>query len=248
MRRASIFARLRPSRPSPAMVVAMIALVVACAGTATAATVLIHSSSQIANGVITANNIHASTITGRQIKNGSIGANQIANSSIAANKLSSSAIKTLSAGSSNPSNSSTTTNSAVGSALEWDRLNGPNNVAAAQPSQRLITASNVPAGVYAIFGETNVSDINAPGSLLQMLPTADAQCSITADADVAFGSTVIGGAYFAGSSNVNMMITHTFAGPGTITMDCSSSAAWQAAGSSIVAIRLSNAPKMAVTS
>jgi hypothetical protein len=229
------------------MVVAIIALVIACGGTATAASVLIHSSSQIANGVITGRNIHASTITGRQIASGSIGASQLANSSIGTNKLSTSALKTLTAGSSS-SSSGSSSNSAVGSALEWDRENGPDNVAAAQPSQRVITATNIPAGVYAIFGETNISDVNAPGSLLQMMPTADAQCSITADADVAFGSTVIGGAYFAGSGDITAMITHTFAGPGTITMDCSSSAAWQAAGSSIIAIRLSSSPKTAVTS
>jgi hypothetical protein len=227
------------------MVVAIIALVVACAGTATAASVLIHSSSQIANGVVTGQNIHASTITGRQIANGAIGANQLANSSIGTNKLSANALRTLKAGGSSSGSSSST---AVGSALEFDRQTGPDNVAANQPSQRVITADNVPAGVYAIFGEANLSDINAPGSLLQMMPTADAQCSITADADVAFGSTVIGGAYFAGSGDVSMLITHTFAGPGTITMDCASSAAWQAAGSSIIAIRLSSAPKSAVTS
>lgn len=112
----------------------------------------------------------------------------------------------------------------------------------------MITADNVPAGTYAIFGEVNMSDTNAPGSLLQMMPTDDAQCSISANADVAFGSSVIGGTYFAGSGDITMMITHTFAGPGTLTMDCASRAAWQAAGASIIAIRLSGAPKMAVGS
>jgi len=230
------------------MIVAMLALIIACAGTATAATVLIHSSSQIAKGVITRANIHANTITGKQIAAGSVGGNQLANSSIGTSKLTAGALKTLTAGGSSSGSSGTSSSSAVGSAIEWDRQTGPDNVAAAQPSQRVITADNVPAGVYAIFGETNISDANAAGSLLQMLPTADAQCSLTVDADVAFGSTVIGGAYFAGSGDINMMITHTFAGPGTITMDCASSAAWQAAGSSIIAIRLSSAPKNAVTS
>jgi hypothetical protein len=42
--------RLRP--PSPALVVAIIALVVACAGTATAASVLIRSSGEVAKGAI----------------------------------------------------------------------------------------------------------------------------------------------------------------------------------------------------
>ena len=61
--------RFRPGRPSPAMVVALIALVVACAGSATAA-VLIRSSSQIKNGII----------TGSDIKNGSIKLGELSSS------------------------------------------------------------------------------------------------------------------------------------------------------------------------
>jgi hypothetical protein len=223
------------------MVVALTALVIACAGTATAATVLIHSSSQIANGVITGSNIHANTITGKQIASGAVGAAQLANGSVGTSKLSAGALKTLGSGGGK-------TSTAVGSALEWDRQNGPQNVAANQPSQRVITANSIPPGVYAIFADANLSDTNPPGSLFDFVPTADAQCSISADADVAYGSSVIGGSFFAGSGNVTMQITHTFSGTGTITMDCASPAAWNASGSSIIVIRLSSAPKMAVSS
>jgi len=224
------------------MVVALIALVVACAGTATAATVLIRSSSQIGNGVIRAQNIHPNTITGRQIQNGSIGNVKLANGSVGPSKLSSKALKALGSG------GATSGSSAAGSALEWDRGDGPDNVAVGQPSQRVMTVDNIPAGVYAIFADTNLSDTSPPGSLFQFEPTADAQCSISADADIAYGSNVVGGSFFAGSGNVTMQITHTFTGTGTITMDCSSSSAWNASGSSIIAIRLSSAPKMAIGS
>ena len=44
--------RMLRRRPSPALIVAIIALVVACAGTATAAGVLIKRSSQVARGAI----------------------------------------------------------------------------------------------------------------------------------------------------------------------------------------------------
>ena len=223
------------------MVVAMTALVIACAGTATAATVLIHSSSQIAPGVITATNIHANTITGRQIASGSIGANQLANGAIGANKLSSSAIRTLQGG-----GSASNTSTAVGSGYEFDRQTGPTNVAG---SQVVMTATPVPPGVYAIFAEANISDVNPPGSLLQMLPTSSMQCTITADADQAYGSAVTGGAFIAGSGDVSMQLTHTFSQTGTIQMSCNDSYGnWNASGSSIIAIRLSSAPKTAVTS
>lgn len=223
------------------MVVAMTALVIACAGTATAATVLIHSSSQIANGVVTGQNIHANTITGRQLANGSIGANQLANGSIGTAKLSSNALRTLQNG-----GSTANTSSAAGSGFEFDRQSGPSNVSG---SQDVMTATGVPPGVYAIFAETNLSDINPAGSYLNAPPTDSVQCTITADADQAYGSTVLGGAFFAGSGDVSAQLTHTFTQTGTIQLQCSTSdGAWQASGSSIIAIRLSSAPKTAVTS
>lgn len=120
MRRASFFARFKPSRPSPAMVVALTALVVACAGTATAATVLIHSSSQIGNGVITGNNIHPNTITGNRIANGTIGASKLANGSIGTSKLTANALRTLTSPHSGSSSSS-----AVGSASSGIASPGP---------------------------------------------------------------------------------------------------------------------------
>ena len=224
------------------MVVAMTALVIACAGTATAATVLIHSSSQIGNGVVTGTNIHAATITGRQIKAGAIGANQLANGSVGTSKLTASALRTLAAG--GPTGSTAT---AAGSAIEWDRQNGPTNVAGGG-SVTVMTATGVPAGVYAIFGETNLSDTQAPGSLLEPEPTDDAQCSLNVDGDQsAYGSTILGGEVIAGSGDVTMQITHTFAATDTITMSCAAVASWQATGSSIIAIRLSSAPKNAVS-
>jgi hypothetical protein len=228
------------------MVVALIALVIACGGTATAASVLIHSSSQIANGVVTGTNIHAKTITGGQIANGTITANELVNGSIGTNKLTGAAIKTLQGGKGGSSGPTTSTSSTAGAGFEWDRQTGPDNVAG---SQDVITATNVPPGVYAIFAETNISDINPPGSLLQMLPTSSMQCTITTDSDQAYGSTVVGGAFIAGSADVSMQVTHTFSSTGTIQMQCSDSyGSWDASGSSIIAIRLSSAPKVAVTS
>ena len=132
--------------------------------------------------------------------------------------------------------------------MEWDRENGP-SVGSGGASTRVITATGLAPGVYAIFAETNISDTNPnSGNMLDYNPTATAQCSIDEDSDVAFGSTVIGGSFFAGSGNVNMEITHTFSGTGTITMSCTSPTAWVAAGSSIIAIPLSSAAKVAVTS
>src|SRR4051812_14071321 len=59
---------MKANRPSPALVVAIIALVVALGGTGVAATkLLITSTSQIRDGVITGKDIRKGTITPRQL-------------------------------------------------------------------------------------------------------------------------------------------------------------------------------------
>jgi hypothetical protein len=58
------------SRPSPSLVVSIIALVVATAGTATAASVLIKNSSQVKAGAISGSDIHKGAITSDKLSNG----------------------------------------------------------------------------------------------------------------------------------------------------------------------------------
>lgn len=60
-------------RPSPALIVAIAALVVACAGTAVAAGTLITSSRQIKTGVILGSDLHRNTVNGTRITDGSLG-------------------------------------------------------------------------------------------------------------------------------------------------------------------------------
>lgn len=62
----------RFSRPSPAMVVALLALVFAMAGTGFAASSVINSSSQIKDGVITGADVKNSSLTGSDVKNKSL--------------------------------------------------------------------------------------------------------------------------------------------------------------------------------
>lgn len=63
-----MFERLRPRVPSPAMVVASIALVVALSGTAVAA-VIISSPSQLGKNVVTAKKIKKNAVTSKKVKN-----------------------------------------------------------------------------------------------------------------------------------------------------------------------------------
>jgi hypothetical protein len=63
------------------LIVSIIALVIACAGTAAAAGVLIKRSGQLGTGVVTSRSIKNGTISGTDVKNGSIAASKLAGGS-----------------------------------------------------------------------------------------------------------------------------------------------------------------------
>ncbi|MEV4423360.1 hypothetical protein AB0L40_25815, partial [Patulibacter sp. NPDC049589] len=67
--------KIRPRRPSPAMLVAVLALLVALGGTATAA-----------SGLITGRQIAPSTITGRNVENRSLTASDLARGTVRTGK------------------------------------------------------------------------------------------------------------------------------------------------------------------
>jgi hypothetical protein len=217
------------------MIIAIVALVVALSGTAVAAGVLITSGQQIANGVITGNKLQNGTITGGKIQNGTITGGKIQNGTIGSGKLAPGVISSGGGG------------GGGATALEWVRKNGPEN----QPTgatQRIITADNVPTGIYAIYAKVIVTDLDSPQPpLLTVGKTADAQCVLSAGGDVDTGRVLIGSGFGSGPGDVSAQITHTFAGPGTITLECNSGSSWRASDSTIIAVKLSGASRTAVT-
>lgn len=68
----------RSQRPSPSMIVAIVAVVIACTSTAVAASVMIKSSAQIEDGVILGRDLHDNTLTGNKVKDGSFVAADLA--------------------------------------------------------------------------------------------------------------------------------------------------------------------------
>jgi hypothetical protein len=214
------------------MVVALTALVVACGGSAMAAGLLITSSDQIRNGVITGSKVASRTLSGRNIARGSLGGDLIAGGAIGTNKLSSDAQRAL--------QSSGTT------AREYFRKAGPEESAGGNPS-RVITADNVPAGVYAIFAKTIITDLDGPSYLLAPGHTANAHCRLSAGGDLDDGRVLVGTSYGSGPGDVLTQLTHTFSGPGTMSLECDAGAKWRASDSTIIAIRLGNAPRTEVS-
>lgn len=230
--------RVRLRRPSPAMVVAVTALVVACSGTAVAAGVLITSSNQLADSVVTADKLRTGavtsdklanrSVTGAKVVRGSLGGDLLTNGQVSLNKLTPAAVQALQGGG--------------GTAFEFIRKTGPEGMPAGSAS-RVITADNVPAGVYAIYAKTILSDLDPPANLLIPGRTADGHCELGAGGDLAEGRAMIGTAYGTGPGDVYAQITHTFAGPGTITLSCDAESTWRASDTSIIAVRLSTASR-----
>src|SRR3954454_23942956 len=116
-------------RPSPALIVAIVALVVALGGTAVATKrLLITSSHQIANGAIRGKNLHAGTITGRELSHHLL-------------------VQVVSAG-------SAPAGGAGSGATEAHRAAGPEMKSGGEAT---VATLDLQPGVYAVFAKTNLT-------------------------------------------------------------------------------------------
>lgn len=199
-------------RPSPALAVAFLALIVALGGTAVAAKVLITSSAQIKNG----------TITGADLKKGTITKKQIARK-----------VLTSVRGSSAPAPAGATI-------LEARKQYGPevNNAAGGEAK---VTELTLQPGAYAIFAKTTIAPRVPQAGLLYEVLKQDQTYGVGCTLDVA-GSGDYGVAQLAqqGSAypaTVNVQATRTIAAPTTATFTCKvDGVAWKAENSSIIAV------------
>src|SRR3954454_5333324 len=126
-------------RPSPALVISIIALVMAMGGSALAAKVLITNSSQVKNGSLRGSDLAKGAIGRTQLKNNGVDATKVANGSIGIDDPSSPARAAI--------------QNAGTQAIEAFRLSGPSG---SQPSKSatVATLSDIPPGTYAIFAKT----------------------------------------------------------------------------------------------
>ena len=223
---------MRERRPSPALVVSIIALVMATAGTAAAAKVLITSSSQIKNNIVTTSDIKDGTIAGRDIKSGSLDGSQIKAGAIELGKLEGSAREAITG--------------AQTSATEVYRQVGPVDVPAAQ-SKRVATIAALEPGVYAIFAKTILSVADQDTGLFQQGQNASGTCTLDAAGDKDDARSVIAGPGFNAPTTMNLQITRSLGSPGAIALDCTvGERQWRASNTSIIAIRVAKAPRTSV--
>jgi hypothetical protein len=224
------------------MVVAIVALIVALGGSAVAASVLITSPSQIRDNVITGAKLRSQAITSRELKRGAVGTAQLSGGAVNSTQIRAGAITS--------SKLSPDTRAALQSigttAQEFIRKAGPENVTGGE-SRRVATAANMPAGVYAIFAKTIITDLSPPSSLLTPGNVSNAHCVLSAGGDTDDSRALVRTPFGGSPATVSMQITHTFDGSGgDITITCDNKTEWRASDTSIIAIRLGRSPRTAV--
>jgi len=226
---------MKISRPSPSLVVSIIALVVACAGTATAAGVFISKSSQIKNNVITSSKIKNGTITSSDIKDGTISTKDLRKS--ASSKLGASSVEGAASGL---------------TATEAVRKTGPNKQ---KPGQALVaTLPQLAPGTYLLLAKSTIStDVSNMGLLFELLKpdkTINAECILAAGGDQDNGRSGIASPGSQSSpSTVNLQMTRTIDTPTDVTLTCNvNDVNWQASDTSIIAIKVGSSSRTDVVS
>ena len=205
-------------RPSPALVISCIALIVAGSGTAFAATI-IKSSSQVKNNTLLSADIKDGSIRGRDIKNGSITANKL---SKGASRVTGSSVGGGSAG-----------------AHQVVRKSGPEN----QPAGVGITVAtlSVPAGAYVVTASTVMTALPGPQNpLLPERSSPEGQCrlDLAGEATVSFQNVLVESK--TAPATLYMQGTRTVGGPSEFVLTCGAGSPFRLSETSIIATRVSD--------
>ncbi|MEA2233130.1 MAG: hypothetical protein QOD83_2946 [Solirubrobacteraceae bacterium] len=211
-------------RPSPALVISVTALAVACAGTAYAATI-ITSSDQIKNGVIQSGDI----------KNGSVQNVDIRKSTVTETRLSAGLLKRIDRGA---------VARAAGDSIAYEarRPSGPEG----QPPNVVIKVASlqVPAGAYLVTAKTIMTVLPDPQDPIEALVQANAvqggRCKLDAagDGDEALQNVLINQRQTP--ATLTMQVTRTVGAPSEFTLECSTAGSfpWRLSETSIIAVKL----------
>jgi hypothetical protein len=209
---------MKVHRPSPAMVVSIVALVVALSGTGIAATrLLVTSTSQIKDGAVTGKDIRAGTITKRNLRPGLLAATGLSGSSVG-----------------------DATSGGDVEAIEAHRLAGPRQKMGGQAT---VATLGLPPGVYAVFAKVNVAPDIHDNGLLEVLfkanKTIDADCTLDVGGTGDFSSENLASMGTAHTTTLSMQLTRTLASAGKAVLACKSdNVDWRAADASIIAMKV----------
>ncbi|MCW2968036.1 MAG: hypothetical protein JWM71_1808 [Solirubrobacteraceae bacterium] len=218
-------------RPSPALVISIVALIVALSGTAVAAShLLITSSSQVKNRSLTGLDIRKGSITGTEIKKGSLSASVLKKG---------------------VSGSSVSGGSASGvQALEAFRKTGP---VAANGGKLTVATLSLQPGAYVIMAKevmtADLSDPNLINTVFKDNKTVIADCSLDVGGDGDFASGTIQSPGSDAPVSLNMQVTRTLGAATTATLTCETGAnlPWHGGDASIIAVPVASISRTAST-
>ncbi len=222
-------------RPSPALAVSFLALGVALGGTATAATTLIKSSSQVRAGSIVGSDVKNRSLTGVDLASGSVSGTKVAKEAITADKLAASVRNQL---------------GAQGlSAVEAIRKAGPEVNQGG--SAGVATLRGLAPGTYAITAKTVLVPTRADGGVLTEVvrqdKTISGRCKLGALGDVDDSVQPLVSPGSQGPSTYNMQLTTSLATAGDVTVTCEAATPYRASDTSIIATRLAGTTRTDVT-
>jgi hypothetical protein len=214
------------------MIVSIIALVMATAGTATAAKVLISSSAQIKRGAVNGGDIADRSVSSRDLRKDAVTGDAIRNGTVGTDELSASTRQAI-------------TDASL-SAFEAFRKDGPQ---AQAPSKlaRVMTFNDIEPGVYAIFAKTILTLESNDAGLFNEGESAFGHCIMEASGDQDESRVLLGTPGAAAPGELQMQITRTFSRTGEVKLDCEAGPGpWRATDSSIIAIKVAKAPRRSV--
>lgn len=234
---------MRISRPSPSMVVAIIALVVASAGTATAASlVLIKNSSQVRAGSLTGSDLKAGSLTSRNLKAGSV-----TSKALRAGAVNGAALRKGSVGTDQLSTSVKSALTSQGfTATEAVRKEGPS---AANGGEAVIAKlTGLAPGTYSIIAKTVITPVQVSGGLVGELlkpeKTITIRCILDGAGDNDDAVVPIGTPFSLYSNTAQMQFTRTLSAAADIVLKCNTPQPWKAANTSIIALKLSGSSRV----
>ena len=201
------------------MTVALIALFVALGGSATAATFIITSSSQIKDGAVAK----------RDLAVGSVNSGRIANGAVRPVDLNGQLRSTLGA-----------------EAYEVVRSAGPENVGEGEKAT-VATMRDIAPGSYAFFAKTTLTSPSQDSGILEPGDALGAHCQLEVEGDLDEARALIGSPGANSPGTLNLQLTRVLGEKGTAKLVCDvSNAPWRASDTSIIALPIPQTPRQIV--
>jgi hypothetical protein len=231
---------MKISRPSPSLIVSIVALVVACAGTATAAVLI--TGKQVKNSSLAGIDVKNSSLTGIDIKNGSLKGLDLVDGTVTGKQIKG---NTVTADKLAPAVRNTLKGEGL-TAQEAVRRAGPENVAAGGAT--IARIAQLAPGTYFVTAKTTITGVAGDlglGELLRPNKTAGAECTLEIGGDVDKSRNAVATPGSETPATVNMQMTRTIDNPTDAILSCSvTNVPWRASDTSIVALKLQGSTRI----